>query len=114
MSVLYELGYNRKEAARLVAKELANLGFKTTPGAVADWRDAFRGRPAADENGQIYRTMLASEGNFIGCDRGIKHVREEKTRNKLCQKELETLKKFILLAHITSGPDLHKVRQKLR
>jgi hypothetical protein len=34
MSVLYELGYNRKDAARLVAKELANLGFKTTPGAL--------------------------------------------------------------------------------
>jgi hypothetical protein len=114
MSLLYELGYNRKDAARLVAKGLANLGFKTTPGAVADWRDAFKGRPAADESGGIYRYMLASESKFIGGDHGIKHVRDEKTRNKLHQKEIKTLRQFVLLAHLTSGPDLHKVLLKLQ
>jgi hypothetical protein len=114
MSLLYELGYNRQDAARLVAKELANLGFRTTPGAVADWRDAFKGRPADDESGEIYRTMLASESNFIGGDHQMKHVRDEETRNKLRQKELETLRKFVLLARLTSSPDLHKVLPKLK
>ena len=114
MSLLYDLGYSRRDAARLVAKELGNLGLKTTAGAVADWRDAFKGRPAADESGEIYRYMLASETKFIRGDHGTRRVRDETTRNKLRQKEVETLRQFVLLAHLTSDPDLHKVLRKLK
>jgi hypothetical protein len=39
MSQLYDVGYSRGEAAKLVASELARLGHKATAGAVADWRD---------------------------------------------------------------------------
>src|SRR5580700_10464129 len=36
MSQLYEIGYGRKEAARRIANELTNLGWKTSANAVAD------------------------------------------------------------------------------
>ena len=113
MSQLYEIGYSRQEAARQVAKELTNLGCKTTPRAVADWRDGFKGLPAADEPGKIYRTMLANENDFISRDHRIDHVQDEQTRNKLRQKITETLRKFVLLARLTSNPNLSKVLPKL-
>jgi hypothetical protein len=113
MSQLYEIGYSRQEAGRQVAKELTNLGCKTTPRAVADWRDGFKGLPAADEPGKIYRTMLANENDFISRDHRIDHVQDEQTRNKLRQKITETLRKFVLLARLTSNPNLSRVLSKL-
>jgi hypothetical protein len=39
MSQLQGIGYERREAAKRVGRELDRLGFKATTRAVADWRD---------------------------------------------------------------------------
>jgi hypothetical protein len=38
---LFEIGYDRREAARRISKELANL---RAPGAIADWLRLFGSR----------------------------------------------------------------------
>lgn len=114
MSQLYGIGYSRQEAARRVAKELTNLGFRATPRAVADWRDGFADPTSTDESGHIYRTMLASENDFISGDLPIDHIRDDNSRDKLRQKIIETLLRFVLLARLTSNSNLAKVLPKFK
>jgi hypothetical protein len=112
MSQLYDIGYSRKDAAKRVAGELTNLGFKATPGAVADWRDNFKSLPEKDEKGKVYRMMVVNENNFIGLDPKRGRVLDEKMRARLGRQILETLRKFVWLARLTSSPNLYKVRQR--
>jgi hypothetical protein len=114
MSQLHEIGYSRPEAAKRVANELVKVGFKATPGAVADWRDAFKGLPPADETGGIYRTMLANEHQFLGRGSEMGPVQDEKLRSRLHRRILETLRSFILLARLTSTRKLYKIVPKLK
>jgi hypothetical protein len=112
MSQLYGIGYRRKEAARLIANELTNLGWETSVDAVADWRDHFKGLPAGDQNGQVYQSMLASENEFIGRNADAPRV-EEDARPKIARQIIETFRKFVLLARLTANPNLSKVLPRL-
>jgi hypothetical protein len=114
MSQLYAIGYSRKEAAKRVVNELANLGCEATPRAVSDWRDGFKSLPSGDESGEIYRTMLGNENVFIGGDTKLAPVDDGIMRTKLGQQILEALRKFVLLARLTSNPNLPKVLSKLK
>lgn len=114
MSLLQEIGYSRKEAAKRVANELAKLGCKATPRAVADWRDAFKGLPSADETGGIYRTMLTNENQFLGRGSERDPVHDEKLRSKLGRRIIETLRSFIVLARLTSTRKFYKIIPKLK
>ena len=113
MSQLYEIGYSRKEAARRIDNELTNLGCQTSANAIANWRDHFKGLPANDQNGQFYRSMLATENEFIGRVKNAPRV-EEDTRPKLARQIIEAFRKFVLLARLTSNPNLGKVLPRLR
>jgi hypothetical protein len=108
MSQLYGIGYDRKEAARRIARELTNLGWKTSASAVADWRDHFKGVPASDQSGQVYQSMLASENEFIGRNANAPRV-EDDARPKIARQIVETFRKFLLLARLTANPNLSKV-----
>jgi hypothetical protein len=112
MSLLCDIGYERKDAAKQVVVELTKLGLKTTPRALADWRDSFKKRPASDDAGETYRTMLNTENEFIGRRRGA--IPDEKARAGLRHKILGSFTNFVLLAHLTSHPDLSKVIRKLK
>jgi hypothetical protein len=112
MSQLYEIGYGRKEAARRIANELTNLGWKTSANAVADWRDHFKGLPPSDQNGQTYQSMLANENEFIGRHANAPRV-EEDARPKIARQIIEIFQKFVLLARLTANPNLSKVFRRL-
>ena len=93
MSQLYGIGYDRKESARRIANELSNLGCQTSADAVAGWRDHFKGLPASDQNGQLYRSMLSNENEFIGRNADAPRV-EEDARPKLARLITETFPKI--------------------
>lgn len=112
MSQLYGIGYRRKEAARRIANELTKLGCQTSADAVADWRDHFKGLPASDPNGELYRSMLANESHFIARSTDVPGV-EEDARPKLEREIMDTFRKFVLLARLTSNPNLSRVSLKL-
>jgi hypothetical protein len=112
MSQLQDIGYERSEAAKRVAQELDGLGFKATPRAVADWRDRLKSGPTTDESAQTYRSMLDTETAFIGRMQNAGDIHDQKP--KLRDRILETLTKFVLLAHLTSSPNLFKVARKLK
>jgi hypothetical protein len=112
MSQLYDIGYDRKEAARRIANELTNLGCKTTAGAVADWRDRFKSLSASDERGQVYRSMMANENEFIGRTADAPRV-EGDARPKLARQIIETFRKYVLFARLTANPNLSKVLPQL-
>jgi hypothetical protein len=112
MSQLQDIGYERREAAKRVAQELDRLGFKASPRAVADWRDRLKSGSTRDESAQTYRSMLDTENAFIARTQKAGNTSDQKAR--LRDLILETLKKFVLLAHLTSYPNLSKVFPKLK
>jgi hypothetical protein len=61
-----------------------------------------------------HNAEFANENDFISRDHRIDHVKDEQTRNKLRQKITETLRKFVLLARLTSNPNLSKVLPKVK
>jgi hypothetical protein len=102
----------RQQSAWLMS--LRKLGCKATPRAVADWRDAFKGLPSADETGGIYRTMLTNENQFLGRGSERDPVHDEKLRSKLGRRIIETLRSFIVLARLTSTRKFYKIIPKLK
>jgi hypothetical protein len=112
MSELYELGYDRPEAARLVARELTMLGQKTTPRAVADWRDELTNLPPSDPRAEAHRTILELGVNLRGPGRCS--VQDGTLRTKLGRRSLDTLRNFILLSRLTTNPNLSNVLRKLK
>jgi hypothetical protein len=113
MSQLFEIGSDRKAAASRIADELTTLGYRTSAGAVADWRDDFIGRPRSDPNGELYRSMLAGENEFIGRRSNAPKV-DEYARPKMARAIIEPFRKFVLLARLTTEPNLSKVLPSLR
>jgi hypothetical protein len=112
MTQLYAIGYSRKEAARRIAHELSSLGLQTSADAVADWRDNFRSHLSNDEMAQLYRSMLVNENVFIGGGGNLKRA-EENVRPTLARKIIETFRKYVLLARLTTNPNLSKVLPQL-
>lgn len=112
MSQLYEIGHRRKEAARRIANELTTLGCQTSADAVADWRDHFKALPASDQNGRLYRSMLANENEFIERDKNAPRVKADPSP-ALGRKIIETFRKFVLLARLTTEPNLNKILSQL-
>jgi hypothetical protein len=112
MSQLYAIGYGRKEAARRIANELTNLGCQASSDAVADWRDHFKGLPASDQNGRLYRSMLANENKFIGRSENAPRM-EEDARPTIARQIMEAFRKYVLFARLTANPNLSKILPRL-
>jgi hypothetical protein len=113
MSQLFEIGYDRQTAASQIADEPATLGYQTSAGAVADWRDGFIGRSRNNANGELYRSMFATENESIGRRSNAPKV-DEYARPKLARAIIEPFRKYVLLARLTTQPNLSKVLASFR
>jgi hypothetical protein len=112
MTQLYAIGYSRKEASRWIADELSKLGLQTSADAVADWRDNFRSHLSNEETTQLYRSMLVDENVFIGGEEDLKRAEADR-RPTVARKIVETFRKYVLLARLTTNPNLSKVLPQL-
>ena len=116
MSQLYQIGYSRHSAAAQIARELAKLGYKTTPRAIANWRDYFVNLPLQHESAKVFRGVLASENKHLGIKRRTKanETDPESSQSPLGQQVIELLCKYVLLARLTSSPDINKLVPQLK
>jgi uncharacterized protein YoaH (UPF0181 family) len=113
MSQLYNIGYSRGEAAKLVARELARLGHKATAGAVADWRDELSRLPPGSKRADEYKAILGAEVELTGRGPGRRPIQEPEAGAKEGRSILELLRKFVVLSHLTANPDLSSFLPKL-
>ena len=106
MSQLYDVGYSRSDAARLVARELARLGHKATAGSVADWRDELANLPPGSKRAEEYKAILEVEVELTGRAPGRRPIEDGRIRAKEGRRILEVLRKFVVLSRLTANPNL--------
>jgi hypothetical protein len=116
MSQLYQIGYNRQRAAAQIAKELTKLGYKTTPRAIANWRDYFASLPLQHESAKVFHNMLASENKHLAIKGRTKasETDPESSQSPIAHEVIDLLRKYVLLARLTSSPDINKLIPQLK
>jgi hypothetical protein len=114
MSQLYDIGYNRGDAAKLVASELARLGHKATAGSVADWRDELASLPPGSKKSEDYKAILEIEVELTGRAPGRRRIEDGRIRAKEGRRILEVLRNFVVLSRLTANPNLSRFLPKLK
>jgi hypothetical protein len=114
MSQLYDIGYNRGDAAKLVASELARLGHKATAGSVADWRDELASLPRGSKRAEEYKAILELDLELTGRAPGRRPIQDERIRAKVGRRILEVLRNFVFLSRLTANPNLSSFLPKLK
>jgi hypothetical protein len=113
MSQLYDIGYNRGDAAKLVASELARLGHKATAGSVADWRE-LASLPPGSKKSEDYKAILEIEVELTGRAPGRRRIEDGRIRAKEGRRILEVLRNFVVLSRLTANPNLSRFLPKLK
>ena len=115
-AALRRLGYGTEEMCthgfRGMASTRLNEMGRWNPDAIE--RQLAHQEANAVRRAYTHNAEFANENDFISRDHRIDHVQDEQTRNKLRQKITETLRKFVLLARLTSNPNLSKVLPKVK
>jgi hypothetical protein len=114
MSQLYDIGYSRGEAAKLVAMELGRLGHKATAGAVADWRDELASLPPGSKRAEEYKAILDMDVASTGRARGRRPIQDGRIRTKVSRRILAVLRNFVVLSRLTTDPNLASFVPKLK